>query len=130
MNLFWNVLAGVLSGVFAGMGMGGGTLLIPILTLLLGVDQRAAQGVNLLVFLPMAIVVIIVYAKKKMINFKGWWIVSLPACLVSFAGVFFAIKISGELLRIIFGAFIIAIGIAQVVVLIVQKCKKDKMYKK
>ena len=37
------IIAGIASGVIAGMGMGGGTLLIPALTLLLGVAQRGAQ---------------------------------------------------------------------------------------
>ena len=49
------IIAGIASGVIAGMGMGGGTLLIPALTLLLGVAQRGAQGVNMLSFLPAAV---------------------------------------------------------------------------
>jgi uncharacterized membrane protein YfcA len=36
----WFIIAGLASGVVAGMGMGGGTLLIPILTLLLNVSQK------------------------------------------------------------------------------------------
>ena len=42
------------AGVISGMGMGGGTLLIPALTLLMGIPQRQAQGVNMLSFLPAA----------------------------------------------------------------------------
>ncbi|MBQ6692552.1 MAG: sulfite exporter TauE/SafE family protein, partial [Clostridia bacterium] len=48
------ILTGFLAGVAAGMGMGGGTLLIPALTLLLGVPQHMAQGVNVAAFLPAA----------------------------------------------------------------------------
>lgn len=43
---------GAAAGVISGMGMGGGTLLIPALTLLMGIPQRQAQGVNMLSFLP------------------------------------------------------------------------------
>ena len=42
--IFWYILAGVCGGIIGGMGMGGGTLLIPILTLFLGIDQRSAQA--------------------------------------------------------------------------------------
>lgn len=129
MDILWYIVAGVISGVFAGMGMGGGTFLIPILTLFLGVEQRLAQGINLLVFLPMAIVVIIIYARKKMIDFKGWWIISLVACLVCALGVILAINMPAKILKIIFGAFIVCIGIAQIVVLIVQHVKKGKLHK-
>ena len=129
MQIVWYILAGIISGVFAGMGMGGGTFLIPILTIFLSVDQLIAQGVNLLVFLPMAIVVIIIYARKKLIDFKGWWIISLPACLVCALGAFFALKLPTNILKIVFGVFIIIIGVVQVVVLIVQTVKSGKVHK-
>ena len=46
------ILAGFGSAVLASMGMGGGSILILYLTLIAGVPQREAQGVNLLFFLP------------------------------------------------------------------------------
>lgn len=129
MDILWYIVAGVISGVFAGMGMGGGTFLIPILTLFLGVEQRLAQGINLIVFLPMAIVVIIIYIRKKMIDFKGWWIISLVACLVCSLGAILAINMSAKILKIVFGSFIICIGVAQIIVLVVQSIKKSKLHK-
>ena len=44
MNLIWLVLAGIVSGIVGGMGMGGGTLLIPILTIFLSFPQKNAQA--------------------------------------------------------------------------------------
>lgn len=41
---------GIISGVVSGMGMGGGTLLIPILTIFFHFNQQLAQGINLLAF--------------------------------------------------------------------------------
>ena len=72
MQILWYILAGIISGIFAGMGMGGGTFLVPILTIFLGVNQELAQGINLIVFLPMAIMVVIIYSRKKMIDFKQY----------------------------------------------------------
>ena len=43
MNFVWFLLIAILSGLFAGMGMGGGTFLIPLITLLMNVEQEVAQ---------------------------------------------------------------------------------------
>lgn len=43
--------------------MGGGTLLIPLLTLGLDVPQQTAQLLNLLTFIPMSAFALIVHAK-------------------------------------------------------------------
>lgn len=48
------LLAGVGCGVLSAWGIGGGTLLLLVMTLFFGVDQAAAQGINLLYFLPTA----------------------------------------------------------------------------
>lgn len=129
MTILWFILAGLAGGVFAGMGMGGGTFLIPILTILLQVSQTVAQGINLIVFLPMSIIVIIIYWRKKMIDFKGWWLISIPASLVSGIAAFFALKLPARLLKIIFGSFIILIAIIQIVVLVIELIKKNKLQK-
>ena len=57
---------GAAAGVISGMGMGGGTLLIPVLTLLMGIPQRQAQGVNMLSYPPQPPRCI--YTKKR----EGW----------------------------------------------------------
>lgn len=123
MSFLWFSLIAVFSGIFAGMGMGGGTFLIPLITLLMGVEQNVAQCINLLVFAPMAIITIIIYAKQKLIDFKSWWIVSIPACIVSTAGALIAVDLSAKILKIIFGSFIAIIGIVQIILLIVKLIK-------
>ena len=64
------LISGLLGGVLGGMGMGGGTLLIPILTIFLGIEQRLAQGINLIVFVPMALVALIIHCKNELVDFK------------------------------------------------------------
>ncbi len=73
MNGLWYALSGLAAGVLAGMGMGGGTLLIPLLTLALGVGQQEAQGVNMLAFLPGAILALWVHKRAGRVSFKGCW---------------------------------------------------------
>ena len=99
MGFLWYLLISVLSGVFAGMGMGGGTFLIPLLTLLMNTPQNVAQCLNLLVFIPMAIITIIIYSKQKLIDFKNWWWVSVPACIVSLGGVLVAVSLTTKSLK-------------------------------
>ena len=47
-----SIAAGFLAGIFSAWGIGGGTLLLLVMTLFLHVDQQTAQGINLLFFLP------------------------------------------------------------------------------
>lgn len=126
MSFLWFSLIGVLSGVFAGMGMGGGTFLIPLLTILMKVNQQVAQCVNLLVFIPLATVVLIIYSKQKLLKLKGvFWLV-VPATIVSILGSLLAIDIRGKTLKIIFGIFLILVGIFMVISTIITSVKKKK----
>lgn len=126
MSFLWFSLIGVLSGVFAGMGMGGGTFLIPLLTILMKVNQQVSQCVNLLVFIPLAIVVLIIYSKQKLLKLKGvFWLV-VPATIVSILGSLLAIDIRGKTLKIIFGIFLILVGIFMVISTIITSVKKKK----
>ena len=51
MQYFLYVLFGLLGGLIGGMGMGGGTILIPLLTLFLNIPQLQAQTINLISFI-------------------------------------------------------------------------------
>ena len=53
------LLAGLLSGLF---GVGGGTVIVPLLVLILGFDQRLAAGTSLAAIVPTATVGVISYA--------------------------------------------------------------------
>ena len=119
MEFFWFILAGLFSGIFAGMGMGGGTFLIPVLTLLLSVSQSHAQLVNLIVFSLTSIVVLIIQAKNKLLSFSYWWIIAIPACIVSALGAIFALSLSSKVLKYCFAGFICLVGIAQIVLLVI-----------
>lgn len=71
-----NGLIGVISGLVSGMGMGGGTILILCLSMILGVDQHVAQGSNLIFFIPTSITSIITNIKQKLIKWKIGMVVS------------------------------------------------------
>ena len=106
-------LVGVFAGVLGGMGMGGGAILIPLLTVFFGVDQISAQAINLVAFIPMAIVSLIIHLKNKRVKTKGLLWIILPAAACSLAGSFFALAVSGSLLKKCFGGFLIALSVFQ-----------------
>ena len=120
----WFILAGLLSGIIAGMGMGGGTFLIPVLTLFLGVTQKLAQSINLLVFIPTAIIALIIHIKNKLVVTKVGIIMILSGVLFSLIGAWLATGMENDDLRLYFGFLI---GIVQLIDSIIQVSSKTKM---
>ena len=107
------VLAGIAAGALGGMGMGGGTILIPVLTIFFGAEQKQAQAINLVAFIPMAIASLIVHVKNKMVETKGILWIIIPATVLSLAGSIVAQAINGEILKRIFGGFLLLLSVAQ-----------------
>ncbi|MDR3318702.1 MAG: sulfite exporter TauE/SafE family protein [Clostridiales bacterium] len=104
-------LAGLLGGVFGGMGMGGGTILIPLLTIFGGVPQHAAQAVNLVSFVPMAAGAIILHIRNKLIRFKGALYIIIPAALSSAGASLLAGLTEADVLKRAFGGFMILLAL-------------------
>lgn len=107
------VLAGIAAGALGGMGMGGGTILIPVLTIFFGAEQKQAQAINLVAFIPMAIASLIVHVKNKRVETKGILWIIIPATVLSLAGSLVAQAINGEILKRIFGGFLLLLSVAQ-----------------
>ena len=77
-------LCGLGAAVISAWGVGGGTLLLLVMTLFLGVDQRTAQGINLLFFLPTAISALLCHWQKGYLDTPTWKAavpVAVPAAL-------------------------------------------------
>ena len=120
----WYLVAGLFGGVLGGMGMGGGTLLIPLLTIFLRVKQHTAQAVNLIGFIPMAIVALIIHIKNKLVDFdKVLWII-IPGVISCVGGCFVSKALSGELLGRLFGGFLILLAIFQFMTEFLKKNQK------
>lgn len=103
-------LCGAAGGLLGGMGMGGGTALIPLLTLF-DVDQAAAQGINLLSFLPMAALALSIHAKNGLVKRDGLLFFVLPALLFSVPGALLATCLPSAALERAFGAFLIVLSL-------------------
>ena len=115
------ILVGFSSGIFAGMGMGGGTFLVPLLSLCFGVEQIFCQSTNVLCFLILAIVCFVIYVVKKLIDFRVMIFVGVPASIVAGFACLFSLKIHSNILRMIFAGFIILVGVVMFVMSLIQK---------
>ena len=129
MDLKWLffALTGLLGGLLGGMGMGGGTLLIPLLTIFTGVSQHEAGAVNLVAFVPMAIVARIMHLKNKLIKKEGLAFVIIPATVLGIAGSVLSSLTDGVLLSKIFGGFLIVLSIVQFFSLPLRKAIESKI---
>ena len=110
------ILIGGLSGIFSGIGMGGGTILIFLLTTFAGLEQHIAQATNLIYFIPTAISAIIV-------NY-----VSLCGIIGAIIGSIISVNIEVGILRKLFGIFLIFIAIHEIYTLW-KEAKKTKFSK-
>lgn len=103
-------IIGLASGIVGGMGIGGGTILIPALVIFIKPEQHVAQGVNLLFFIPTAIVAIFIHFKNKRIDYKTAIPITLSGLIGAYMGANLAIALSGLALRKSFGVFLLIIG--------------------
>lgn len=115
------IVIGIIAGIVGGMGMGGGTVLILLLSLISNIEQHVAQATNVIFFVPTAISAIVIFIKNKNIKFK----VGVPICLWGLLGAYIGATISSKMevgvLRKCFGIFLIFIAIYQMYALFVKR---------
>ena len=110
MSFYVYLLLGFLGGIPAGMGMGGGTVTIPLLVLVGGVEQKIAQSANLFSFLPMSALALRTHAQNGLIESNGILWTIIPALLLSALGTAVAAWLPSEVLRKAFGVFLIGLS--------------------
>ncbi|MCH5153223.1 MAG: sulfite exporter TauE/SafE family protein [Clostridiales bacterium] len=125
MTVFLLILFGFLAGIVGGMGMGGGTVLVPLLSFL-DMSQKTIQAINLISFLPMCCVALVFHAKNKLVQTKHVWWLIVPAIVFAVVGALIADRADNKVLRLCFAIFLIAVGIWQLIVAIKFIVKQKK----
>lgn len=105
------IIIGFLSGIISGMGIGGGTLLIPSLVLIIGLSQIEAQGVNLLIFIPVAIIAIFTHREKGNIEFKYTKKIAISGIFSAIIASLIAVNLPSTSLRKYFSFFLLLMGL-------------------
>lgn len=119
------IIVGIVSGTISGTGMGGGTILIFLLTYIIGIEQHIAQATNLIFFIPTSIVAIIVNIKNKNINFQIATLISIFGILGAIIGANLSVNTDVNMLRKCFGIFLVIISIHEIYT-IIKEYKKEK----
>ncbi len=105
------VALGVVTGAAAGLlGVGGGTLMVPFLTLAVGLSQHAAEATSLLVVLPTAIVASIVLHRRGVGNLPVALRFGAVGAAGGVLGALAALALPGPTLRLIFAAFLLLVS--------------------
>lgn len=120
------ILIGAISGIFSGIGMGGGTILIFLLNTFVGLEQHIAQATNLIYFVPTAISAIIVNYRNKKIDTKLAVLVSTCGIIGAIIGAMISVNLNVYTLRKLFGIFLAIIAIHEIYTLI----KEYKLHRK
>ena len=103
-------LCGLGASVISAWGVGGGTLLLLVMTLFFGVDQRTAQGVNLLFFLPTAASALVCHARGGYLD-KPTLKAAVPvAVIAALIGAWISNAVDVEVLRKPFGVYLLLSG--------------------
>lgn len=109
----WAVAAAFLAGCAACMGLGGGMILMLWLTIFAGVPQLEAQGINLLFFLPVAVLSLVFHTKNQLVDWKRIPAAVLLGAAGAFGGVWLANYLGSEVLRKWFAAFLLLVGLKE-----------------
>lgn len=111
MKFYLYLLLGFLGGIPAGMGMGGGTVTIPLLLLFGGAPQKIAQSANLFAFLPTGACALGVHVKNGLVEKNVVVKTAVPALLASAAASLVAVALPAEFLRKTFGLFLVFLAL-------------------
>ena len=104
--------AGLLAGMAGAMGLGGGSVLLLYLTLIAGVSQITAQGINLMFFLPCALASVLFSIKAGLIE-KRAALLSIAAGLPGAVAGCLLAELLGGGLRTLFGVYMLALGLRE-----------------
>lgn len=120
-DTFVNVVIGFLSGAVGSLGIGGGGILIVMLTLALGIKQNNATLANLIFFIPVAIFSLILYSRQGKVKWKTTTFLALFGVIGAVVGVLLSGIIGANIIRKIFAVLLIIISTAELL-------KKDEIH--
>lgn len=108
------IVFGIMSGIVTGLGMGGGTILILLLSLFMNMEQHIAQATNLIFFIPTSLSAILINLKQKNVDKKLAITISFYGIIGAVVGAKISENISSQNLRKYFAIFILIIAIHEV----------------
>lgn len=114
MDILFIIIA-LISGIIAGMGVGGGSIFILLTTIFNILEHKEAQGYNLIMFIVVGIAATITNLKNKNIDKSLFKKLIIPVCLGSLVGIFIAKNIDEKILKNLFYSFMLVIGFYEII---------------
>lgn len=110
------IIAGLVAGALASsLGIGGGVVFVPVLAVVVGLDQAVAQGTSLAVIVPTAVIGTIGHARFDRVDWKA----ALPVAVGGIGGAVFgaelALATDPQLLRRMFAGLLVVLAVRLVV---------------
>lgn len=112
-NLWIQILIGSLLGFLSGLGVGGGSLLILWLTLILHMPHNVARIINLLFFIPSAIIASVFRWKQGVLEIKTILPAVLAGCVSAAIFAFLSKHIDVAMLQKMFGVLLLLTGVRE-----------------
>lgn len=105
-------ITGIINGLF---GSGGGTIVVPALVFLVGIEDFKAHATAISIILPLSIISTIIYLKSNVIKLDISLMVTLGGLIGSFIGAKFLKKVPNLILRKTFGIIIIITALRMII---------------
>jgi len=107
------IIVGTILGFLAGLGVGGGSLLIIWLTMVVEMDYTAARGINLLFFLPAALIAVLFHRKHGTLDIKTVLPGMLAGCVAAAIFSHIGLRLDMGLLKKLFGILLLFTGVRE-----------------
>ena len=120
------IVYGICYGIITALGMGGGTILILFLNLFSNLNEHMIQGINLITFIPTAIIACLINNKRMLIDFKISKTIIFCGIIGAIFGSIVSFKFESYKLKKFFGVFLILIGIYETYKLSLKYKTKNK----
>jgi len=115
MNGFLSAVVGFFAAIIGSMGLGGGGVLLMYLSAFTNTDQLKAQGINLIFFVPIAVVSVLLNFKNRLIDKKAAIICALSALPTALFGAFISTLFDKNLLRKALALFLLVLGLRELI---------------
>ena len=107
------LIAGTVLGILAGLGIGGGSLLILWLTMVLHMDAMAARSINLLFFIPSAAVVCVLRLRQGNLKIRPLLPAALAGCAAAALFSWISTTVDTQILKKLFGLVLLFTGLRE-----------------
>lgn len=113
---FKYAMIGIATGLCNGLfGSGGGTIAVPSMEMVLGVEEHKAHATAIAIILPLTLISIFFYIRNHFVDWNLTWQASIGGIVGGYVGACILKRIPSGILRKIFGIFMIIAAVRMVV---------------